>query len=72
MKIEIEVNTFGELLSTTMHRRGATTRSVSKELGMSPATVSRICSGKGFDVKWIVSIAIWCGINPAQSWALLR
>ena len=68
----IRIDTLGEFLFFTMTERRVQGRKVAKEIGTSPATISRIINGFGFEIKLIVPIAKWCGLNPQQLWELLE
>jgi len=68
----VQINSLGDLLFATMNERRKGIREVARAVGMSPATVSRITSGAGFELKWIIPIAKWCGINAQQLWELLE
>lgn len=72
MELKTEVNSIGELLYFHMMDRRKGVREAGRELGISPATISRITQGKGFEIKWLLPIARWCGIDAQQMWDLLE
>ena len=74
--IKFEINNLNELLAFTLKERGCGVRDAAKAIGMSSATVSRIVNGGGFEAKWILPIAEWCGLTMIedawQLWQLLE
>lgn len=72
MKVEVDINTFGQYFRWKMQERQVSTREVATELRMTPSTIWRIASGYPFNLKWLISIAKWCDLNPDQLWELLE
>lgn len=72
MEKTVTIRSLGELLFATMVERRMGVRGTGQAIGMSAATVSRITQGTGFEMKWIIPIAKWCGINATQLWELLE
>jgi len=71
MKVTIDITTIGDYLKLKMQERNKGVRDVALEIGMSPATVSRITTGHNFNLCWLIPLAKWCNLNPQELWDLL-
>lgn len=72
MKVEIEIKTFGDMVFFKMHDEQLGVREVAKVVGISPIAISRISAGHSMQMKHIIPIAKWLGINPEQLWDFLE
>jgi len=67
-----ESQSFGDALHMTMAAKRVGVRGVAKDCGMSHATVSRICNGYSFELRWIIPLAKWMGLTEKELWQLLE
>ena len=72
MKVEMEVETLGELLSLKMLQASYGVREAGRAMNISPATVSRISNGHSMALRHIIPVAQWCELTPQELWNFLE
>lgn len=72
MTKQILIYTLADALRAGLYERRVSMREAARDIGMSTATLSRIVQGKGFEMKWVISIAKWLHLTPQQLWDLLN
>lgn len=65
-KIGFDVEGFYRALDATRQSRSLTWRSVAKEAGISPSTLTRIAQGKRPDVDSLAKLTVWSGLPTEE------
>lgn len=66
------IETLGQMLAYRLREWDVGVREAAKEIGVSPATVSRAARDKPVQMNHIIPIATWCKLTPRDLWGLLE